>query len=61
MIKTANINSRLKISSFSQTALKALREAVTQVAREHARDGRPMYVWRNGRVRSIMLKKKSAE
>lgn len=34
-------------------AFKALKEAVREVVREHKRSGRPLAVWRNGRVVKI--------
>jgi len=34
-------------------AFKALKEAVREVVEEHKRSGRPLAVWRNGRVVKI--------
>lgn len=34
-------------------ALKALREAVREVIAQHKRAGRPLAVWRNGKVAKI--------
>lgn len=34
----------------TRMALKALQEAVAQVVEEHRRDGRPLAIWRDGKV-----------
>jgi len=34
-------------------AFKALKEAVREVVKEHKRSGRPLSVWRNGKVVKI--------
>lgn len=34
-------------------AFKALKEAVREVVQEHKRSGRPLAVWRNGKVMKI--------
>lgn len=34
-------------------ALKALKEAVREVVEEHRRSGRPLAVWRNGKVMKV--------
>ena len=33
-----------------EKAFKAFKEAIRGVVKEHKRDGRPLYVWRNGKV-----------
>ena len=34
----------------AQRAEMALKAAVEKVVEEHARDGRPLYIWRDGKV-----------
>lgn len=34
-------------------AFKALKEAVHEVVEEHKRNGRPLAVWRNGKVMKV--------
>jgi len=36
--------------TLQQKAFKALKEAVREVVEEHKRTGRPLAVWRNGKV-----------
>lgn len=36
--------------TLQEKALKALKEAVHDVVEEHRRTGRPLAVWRNGKV-----------
>ncbi|PYU53756.1 MAG: hypothetical protein DMG48_00215 [Acidobacteria bacterium] len=38
---------------FSERALLALRAAVENAIEEHAREGLPMYIWRDGRVVAV--------
>ena len=34
----------------------AMKEAVKKVIAQHRKDGRPLYVWENGKVRGIKIK-----
>ena len=40
-----------------ELALKAFKEAIREVVREHRRDGRKLAVWRNGKVMHISANK----
>jgi len=37
-------------------ALKAFKEAIREVVEQHKRTGRPLAVWRNGKVAKINIK-----
>ena len=37
----------------AQRAEMALKAAVEKVVEEHARDGRPLYIWRDGKVAEV--------
>jgi hypothetical protein len=39
--------------TLQEKALKALKEAVREVVEQHKRSGRPLAVWRNGKVTKI--------
>ena len=39
-----------QVHSINMKALKALKEAVAETIRDHARTGDPMVIWRNGKV-----------
>ena len=34
----------------------AIKKAVSQVVAQHKKDGRPLVVWENGKVKKIMVK-----
>jgi len=39
----------------AQRAEMALKAAVEKVVEEHVRDGRPLYIWRDGKVVEVSL------
>lgn len=51
--------------SLGKKAEKALKEAVREVIEEHRRLGRPLYIWRNGKVAKVsadeLFRKKSSK
>ena len=51
-------NGRLKrsVHLVSVKAEKALKEAVTETIRDHARTGDPIVIWRNGKVAWVPAK-----
>lgn len=44
---------RISIPKLHRDAMRALREAVRDVIEDHKRTGRPLAVWRNGKVVKI--------
>ena len=46
-----------QVHSINVKALKALKEAVTDTIRDHARTGDPIVIWRHGKVTWIPAKK----
>lgn len=47
--------------ALADAALKAMRNAVRRVRREHRRTGDPIYVLKNGRVTKVVLRSKQRE
>jgi len=45
-----------KRKSLQDKAMLALKEAVKDVRKNHKKTGRPLSVWKNGRVERIMVK-----
>lgn len=42
-----------KVSSIVSKAERALKQAVHEVVKEHARTGEPLIVWKNGKVAKV--------
>ncbi len=59
-----NGSAKRSIGSIHAKAERAMKEAVTETIRDHARTGDPVVIWRNGKVvwvpASHLLRKRSA-
>lgn len=49
-------NKPISLSPLAQLAEKALKEAVREVIEDHERTGRPLAIWKNGRVAYVSAK-----
>ncbi len=45
--------------TLNQKAELAMKEAVRKVVARHKRDGRPLIIWENGRVKKLWLDKRA--
>lgn len=45
-----------KKQSILDKAEAAMKEAVKEVVKQHKKDGRPLYIWENDRVKKIFVK-----
>ena len=45
-----------KRMTIQDKAMAAMKKAIKQVVAQHKKDGRPLVVWENGKVRKIIVK-----